>query len=242
MDNNDFFNGSPKTMFFSGFISGVAVLAIVAAVFFANMAMNDGSATAANEEETDSLVQDDEADEPAPAEAPSGQLPPVTSDDHILGDVSTAKVILVEYSDFQCPYCTGHQDTLKSIIDEYGNDVALVFRHFPLSFHPEAVPAAVASECAAEQGKFWDYHDELFANSGDLGDDSYEEIANDIGLNVNDFLDCYESGRYEDEIAAEMAGGTSAGVTGTPATYVNGTKVSGAVPLATFQGIIEEEL
>lgn len=242
MDNNDFFNGSPKTMFFSGFIAGVAVLAVIAAVFFANMAMKDGSATAADDAASDTVALDDDSAVPVPTDQPSGKLPPVTSDDHILGDVNTAKVVLVEYSDFECSYCTRHHDTLKSIMDEYADDVALVYRHFPLSFHPEAVPAAVASECAAEQGKFWDFHDELFANSGDLGDDLYEKIASDIGLNVGDFTDCYESGKYEDEIAAEMAGGSAAGVTGTPATYVNGTKVSGAVPFATFQGIIEEEL
>jgi len=238
-NNNDFFNGSPKTMFFSGFISGVALLAIVAAVFFANMAMND-EAKPAEAVSDDTVVDDDSAT--APTDTVPGELTPVTSEDHILGDVSKAKVVLVEYSDFECSFCTRHYDTVKQIMDDFGDDVAFVYRHFPLSFHPEAVPAAVASECAAEQGKFWEYHDELFANSSSLGDDLYEEIASDLGLNVNDFLDCYSSGKYDDEIAAEMNAGAAAGVTGTPATFVNGQKVSGAVPFATFQGIIEAEL
>ncbi len=131
---------------------------------------------------------------------------------------------------------------MDQIFEEYDGEVAWVYRHFPLSFHPEAMPAAIASECASEQGKFWEYHDELFANQSDLGDNLYEEIAEDIGLNVSDFNACLADNNYETEIKAEQTAGAAAGVSGTPGTFVNGELVKGAVPYDSFKSIVEQAL
>ncbi|MBU0531060.1 MAG: thioredoxin domain-containing protein [Candidatus Uhrbacteria bacterium] len=236
--NNTFFSGSPKTMFFSGFVAGIAVLAVIAALYLANLGMSDGKlpAVAGENDEVPAVVADD-------AQPAAGtNVPAVTEDDHVRGDLETAKVVLVEYSDFQCPYCSRHTPTMDQIFEEYDGEVAWVFRHFPLSFHPNALPAAVASECAAEQGKFWEFHDELFANQDDLGDNLYEQIAQDIGMNVNDFNDCLDDNNYETEIKAEMAAGAAAGVSGTPGTFVNGELVKGAVPYDSFKSIVEQAL
>jgi protein-disulfide isomerase len=131
---------------------------------------------------------------------------------------------------------------MQKIMEDYGDQVAWVYRHFPLSFHPEALPGANAAECASEQGKFWEYTDELFANQDKLGGDYYSEVAQKLGLNVKQFNDCFDSSKYQDHIEADQATGRTAGVTGTPATFVNGQFVSGAVPYSTFKQIIDAEL
>jgi protein-disulfide isomerase len=176
----------------------------------------------------------------APTPAPSGDLPEVTDEDHVRGNLDKAKVVLVEYSDFECPFCGRHHPTMEAISEKYGDDVAWVWRHFPLTnIHPQAIPAAEASECANEQGKFWEMSDELILNQTNLNRDTYDRIAGNLGLNTGDFADCLDSGKYKSLISKQQAGGAAAGVTGTPATFVNGSLVSGAVPLAQFESIID---
>jgi protein-disulfide isomerase len=233
--NNGFFSGSPKTMFFSGFVAGVAILAVIAALYLANLGLrNDKAPAVAGEPDPAAAAADD-------TQPTVGGVPGITADDHVLGNPN-AKVVLIEYSDFECPFCSRHIPTMQQIVDDYGDEIALVFRHFPLSFHPDALPAAVASECAAEQDKFWEFHDELFANNTELGDNLYEQIAKDLGMNVGDFQDCLDDNNYETQIKAEMAAGAAAGVSGTPGTFVNGQLVKGAVPYDSFKSIVEQAL
>jgi protein-disulfide isomerase len=120
--------------------------------------------------------------------------------------------------------------------------VKIVYKDFPLDFHKDARKAAEASHCAGEQGKYWEYHDVLFANISALGVDNLKKYATDLKLDVNQFTTCLDSGKHAAQIGKDMAEGAQAGVTGTPAFFVNGRFLSGAQPFASFQDAIEEAL
>ncbi len=177
---------------------------------------------------------------PAPAKPVSIT---VTKDDHIRGKAN-AKVMIVEYSDFECPFCGRHNPTMQSIMKKYGDKVAWVHRHFPLSFHAQAIPAALASECASEQGKFWEFSDKVYANQDKLaGGAAYlEQVGKDLGLNMDTYKSCISSQKYLSRVQADQAQGSALGVDGTPATFINGQLVSGAVPEASLTAIIDQAL
>lgn len=229
-----FFDGNPKMIFVFGLVAGIALTYVGGDL----IGGTSGRAVAAD---TDVAVVDDggTADAPAPA---AGKLAAVTDDDHVRGDIDKAKVVLVEYSDYECPFCERHHPTMKQITDKYGDDVAWVYRHFPLSFHPEALPAANAAECANEQGKFWEFTDALYENQDKLGSAYYGELADTLNLNRAKFDDCVETEKYAAKVTADTASGRTAGVSGTPATFVNGKMVSGAVPAETFYQLIDAAL
>lgn len=231
-----FFEGNPKMIFVFGLVTGIAITAI----FSGGINLPSFDSTGGGRGTSDRVVAD--FDEDNGSDRNVAELAPITADENILGDITKAKVVLVEYSDFECPFCTRHHPTMQRLVKEYGDDVAWVYRHFPLSFHPEAVPAALASECAAEQGKFWEFGDAMFEDNDKLGDDFYFEVAEDIGLKMSQFTDCYESEKYADVINADLASGGTAGVSGTPATFVNGVLVSGAVPYETLADLVDEML
>jgi len=147
---------------------------------------------------------------------------------------------LVEFSDFECPFCGRHYQTLKKILSDYKGKVRLVYKHFPLGFHPNAQKAAEASECASEQGKFWEYHDKLFENQPTgYSLEKFKQWAKDLGLNSSKFNDCLDSGKYAKKVQADYQEGLQKGVNGTPATFVNGQLVSGALPYEAFKQIID---
>lgn len=154
-----------------------------------------------------------------------------------------APVTIVEFSDFQCPYCQSAQTVLKQVLDKYPGKVRLAFRDFPLrQIHPQAQLAAEASRCAAEQGKFWEYHDLLFANASKLEASSLAAHAGSAKLDVNAFSACVASSRFKAAVEADLQAGLSAGVAGTPAFFINGTLLSGSQPLSAFESIIQSEL
>ncbi len=111
-----------------------------------------------------------------------------------------------------------------------------------MGFHNRAQPAAEASECARDQGKFWEFHDKLFANQQKLNDEDFMAHATELGLNIENFKACYESGKFREDVKKDAAEGAAAGVTGTPAFFVNGRFLSGAQPFEAFKGIIDDEL
>lgn len=246
-DPRGFFDGNPKTMFVFGVVSGIAITLLfnsLAGVGYA--ASGSGNGWFASNPEKGA-----EAAAVAKVDAPvvQGTLAEVTSADHVRGDLSKAKVVIVEYSDFECPFCARHHPTLVDIADDYGDDVAWVYRHFPLSFHPEANPAALASECANEQGKFWEYADALVANQDQLGETYYKSLAKELGMKTAQFNDCFDTEKYQDVVDADTASGRAAGVSGTPATFINGVLVAGsngssvgAAPKSTFTAIIDAAL
>ena len=150
---------------------------------------------------------------------------------------------LVEFSDFQCPYCKRAQATLKQIIERYPGKVRHLFRDFPLeSLHPEARRAAEAARCAQDQGKFWEYHDVLFANSPSLATDDLRRYAEQVGLEVPTFERCVSTGVHRATVQRDLEEGIRLGVNGTPAFFVNGRALHGAQPLEAFARVIEEEL
>jgi protein-disulfide isomerase len=166
----------------------------------------------------------------------------------ILKGSKDAKIILIEYSDFECPFCSTFHSTAQQIKDEYGDDIAWVYRHFPLDFHERARPAAVASECATELGgneSFWHYIDGIFENQEEnLLEAGLKTIAVDIGLNVDEFAKCLVSGNYDDKIEEQYQGGLTAGVNGTPGNIILNDKgeawlIPGALPFETLKEAID---
>jgi protein-disulfide isomerase len=128
------------------------------------------------------------------------------------------------------------------VISTYGNRIRFVYRHYPLPNHPRARPAAEAAQCAHEQGKFWEYHDRLFENQALLGDEDLKQHAARLGLDAAQFNACYDSQKYKADVDTDIRAGNEAGVSGTPAFYINGRMLSGAQPFEAFKRIIDEEL
>jgi protein-disulfide isomerase len=153
-----------------------------------------------------------------------------------------APVTIAEFADFQCPFCKRTEDTLKRVRTKYGDKVRVVHLDFPLSIHAHALQAAEAARCAGEQGKFWPYHDALYADQGKLAPEDLKASAARLGLDKNQFDACLDNAKYESGVRKDQAQGTSLGVEGTPAFFINGRSLSGAVPLERFSEIIDEEL
>lgn len=153
-----------------------------------------------------------------------------------------AWVTIVEVSEFQCPYCKRVTDTLKQIHEKYPQDVRFVFKHNPLPFHNRAKPAAIAGECAREQGKFWELHDAMFAGQPALEDNNLEAYAKSAGVDVGKWKTCYTGQKHAQRIDADTQLAASFGARGTPAFFINGRFLSGAQPFENFQKVIDEEL
>jgi protein-disulfide isomerase len=153
-----------------------------------------------------------------------------------------APVTIVEYSDYQCPFCRRAHPTIERVLKEYGDKVRFVFRDYPLNFHPRAVPASVAARCAAEQNKFWEFHTNLMEVNGDLSDADLGKRATDLGLDMAAFDACYASKKYEAAIQADFQAGAAVGVTGTPAFFINGRMIVGARPFEDFKDVVDDEL
>lgn len=154
----------------------------------------------------------------------------------------SAPVEMIEFSDFQCPYCLRAYETVMKVLSTYGDRVKLVYRHFPLPNHPDARPAAEASMCAADQDKFWPYHDRLFANPTKLSTTDLKQHAAALGLNVTEFDRCVNERKHRTAVDEDMAAGEKLGVSGTPAFFINGRPLTGAQPFEAFKRVIDEEL
>ncbi len=166
----------------------------------------------------------------------------VSTDDDPSRGPAEAQVTVVEFADFQCPYCAQVYTMLDRLERQYGNKVRIVYRDFPLSIHKDAAKAAEAAQCAHDQGKFWQMHDSLYARQAKLEVGDLKQRAAELGLDLVQFNQCLDSGKYTAEWKKDMSDGASYGVTGTPTFFINGRAVSGAQPYETFVEVIDEEL
>lgn len=156
------------------------------------------------------------------------------------GAGENAKITIIDYSEFECPFCARSRGALNELMKRYEGDIRIIYKNFPLSFHEKAVPAARAAYAANKQGKFWDYHDVLFANQQNLGEDFYIQVANDLGLDITQFNKDRKSDASKDAVDQDTADGATIGVRGTPYFLINGVPLSGAQPVANFEEIIQQ--
>jgi len=241
----------PQTMFIAGIVGGVLVLCTIGFFILLTIWLKGGVSLGAKT--TAGTVAVAPPSQPtAPDAAPSGPVPPVTAKDHIRGNPN-AKVVLIEYSDMECPFCQRFHSTLQQALKEYGNNVAWVYRHYPLSFHANAQKEAEASECAAELGgnqAFWTYIDKIFERSSVGGTgfalDKLAPLAKEIGLNESAFKTCLDSGKHAKTVQDQLNGGSAAGVQGTPGTFIvgkNGSQlIPGALPYESIKQAIDAAL
>lgn len=165
----------------------------------------------------------------------------VAATDPVKGPAS-APITIVEYSDFQCPFCARVNPALDQVRKVYGDKVRIVFKDFPLPNHPEAPKAAEAAHCAGEQGKYWELHDRMFANQQALQVPALKQHATALGLDMNAFNQCLDSGKHAGRVAENLKSGEAIGVGSTPTLYVNGRPVIGAQSFDYFKAVIDEEL
>ena len=168
---------------------------------------------------------------------------PVSAEGAFAQGPKDAPVTIVEFSDFQCPYCSRVVGTLKEVLRLYPKQVRLAFRDFPIpSLHPKAPKAAEAARCAGERGKFWEYHDLLFESQAQATTADFKRFAEQLKLDANSFATCLDSGKHAAAVAADVQEGTRLGITGTPTFFINGRLIVGDLPLETFQKFIDREL
>jgi protein-disulfide isomerase len=153
-----------------------------------------------------------------------------------------AVITLVEFSDYQCPYCHRAQEAVDQILKQYDGKVRFVHREYPIPGHPRAFAAAVAARCASDQGRFWDFHRNLLTVPGDLSDDDFKQRAAGLGLDGAKLGECVGSGRFDKDVNEAREAGSRIGVTGTPTFFINGRMLSGALPVEEFRQIVDEEL
>ena len=155
-----------------------------------------------------------------------------------------AKYTVIAFSDFQCPFCSRGDETVKQLMEKYGDNIKYIFKNYPLGFHPEATPAAKACWAAGKQNKYYEYHDKLFENQSKLGEELYVQIATELGLNIDKFNKDRNSDDADKAIKEDMKAGEAVGIRGTPGFILNGVKIYGAYPVEHFEKVItalEEE-
>lgn len=245
---------SPMQTFVGGIAAGIMLLCTIGFVVLLTVYIKTGFAA------SPVLAAGNQvANGQAAAQQAAGQVPTAANitvrdvdpkNDHIRGNAK-AKITIVEYSDFECPFCKRFHNTMQQVMDTYGDDVRWVYRQFPIDgLHAQARTEALASECAAEQGKFWEFADLIFARTN--GNDSLDlsqlpAYATELGLNVNQFNECLSTKKYAQAVQEDEADATAAGARGTPYSVLigpNGEKIpiSGAQPFATVEAAIKSFL
>jgi protein-disulfide isomerase len=219
---------------------------ILGAAYLLAMSIDRGSAQLAGLNDSLKVAA---AAAPAAAARPSGPKRPdpkkvykIEVGDAPIRGSESAKITIVEWADFQCPFCVRVNPTLEKIAKEYGDKVRFAFKHLPLSMHAKARAAHEASEAAHRQGKFWEMHDMIFASPRDLSPETYLRYANEIGLDIDQYNSDLSSTSVRKVIDDDLAMAGTLGVSGTPSFFVNGRFLSGAQPYGSFARVIDEEL
>jgi protein-disulfide isomerase len=167
---------------------------------------------------------------------------PVSVDDDPSQGPEDAPITIVQFAEFQCPYCGRAKETVDQVMEAYPGKIRMVFRDYPLSFHDRAIPAAVAANCAGVQGKYWEMYDQLMANQQSLSDADLARYASNAGVDIATWTTCRADPAQAAEVQADFEDGAKLGVNGTPAFFVNGILLSGAQPFSAFKEIIDREL
>lgn len=239
---------SGKSAFWLGFVTAILVLGTLGFILLGSAILRGASFEGLAKSGDTYAVADDATDDDAaaiPAPEPTS-VPVVSDDDHIRGN-KNAEITIIEYSDFECPFCGSFHPTMQQVMSNYEGKVRWVYRHFPLSFHPSALPAANAAECASEQGKFWEFADAMFANQESLSDSYYKQLATENKLNVSKWEDCYKANKFNDKIQTQSQEGANAGVSGTPGSFIidkdgNAIPIKGALPYSSVSAAIDQLL
>ncbi len=230
-----FITDSPKLNFFLGLILGIALISTTAYFTGGFSGKDNQAANNANNNNQAANQQNNENEQVAKVDLK------ISDSDYVLGN-RNAPVKIFEFSDFQCPYCARFQDTMNKIIKEYGDQVAWIYKQFPIASHPLGMPGALATECAGEQGKFWEMSDLIFANQDTLAEASFSKFAGQLGLDTNKFDTCVKEEKYKEKILADYNLGVESGVQGTPTNFINNNPVPGAVPYENLKTIIDQLL
>ena len=241
MNEDSSFNLAPKNIFLVGLVFGLLVAGTAGFVW----SLTNGSSDSKN-----APVTLGDTNQPPIAQA-EPVIAPVTDKDHVRGDLKKAKVVLIEYSDLECPYCKQFHPALQQMVKEYGDKVAWVYRHFPLTqIHPKAVKEAEASECANELGgsnKFWEFIDKVYEitpGNNQLDPAQLPIIATQIGLDKAKFETCLSSNKYSAKIQADIAAAAAAGAQGTPYSILlagnQKIPLEGAVPFEQIKSALDQ--
>ena len=238
---------SPKFAFYAGLVGGILLIGTIGFEVMLGLYVrgesNPSSATNTNNEPTQVV---DNGSNPPPSQ-PAGELPPVTDADHVTGNKNAA-VTVIEYSDYECPFCERFHPSVQQVLKEFGDKVRVVYRHFPLdSIHQKARPFAEASECIAKlkgNDAFWKFTDTVFSRggAGAMTLEDLPKLAKDLGVGEKAFSDCQKSDDAKKRVENQYQGGITAGVRGTPGSFINGTEVPGAVPYEQLKQMVETAL
>lgn len=236
-----------KTSLILGIAVGVAIISTAGFLFLFVDKMKSQSGPSI---QGTTIVNTNSGAQPTPSPTPTlpsptgdfSKVPAVSDSDYIRGD-KNAPITLIEYSDFQCPFCARHVPTVNALLEKYKGQVRFVYRHLPLnSIHPQAQKAAEAFECAGEQGKAYEMHDIIFENQSAMSVANLKSYAGQLGLNQNQFDSCLDDGKYASKVNQQARDAQASGISGTPGTWVGDQLVKGAYPIAIFEQIIDELL
>lgn len=229
-------------------LSGIVFNYFVIAALFLMIGLVLGSqffaapaAPALTQEDVARIVNEALANADFSAGGPDNSRFELVDNDPFLGP-EDAPVVIVEFSDFRCPYCGRHYaETLEPLLENYGQYIRYVYRDFAV-LGPESVQASLAARCANEQERFWDFHDAFFSNQGLLSRDFYLATARQFELNIDQFTECLDTAKYQNDLNADLFDGQLNGVSGTPGFFVNGTFIRGAQPYEIFERAVQREL
>jgi protein-disulfide isomerase len=234
----------PRVVFNYVVIAGVfLILGVAIGVLWAN---NSAASNRALIEQSVAAAVEAQAELIAASTAPSLDDPnsrfTVSADDDPFIGPEDAPIVIIEFSDFNCGYCKRFfTNTLQPILDTYGDSVRFTYRDYPI-LSESSLTAALAAQCANEQGKFWEFHNILFDNQGDFGRDALVRMAGEVGADTDTFAACLDDQKYMDEVVADYRDAQRIGIRGTPAFFINGRPISGAQGYQVFADIIEQEL
>lgn len=238
---------TPMQTFVFGAVAGFMTLCTIGFFILLGVVLNGGALAVAQADTAPTVAAPTAPTPAAPAPTRDVKIDPPVDDkkDHIRGN-NKAKVTIVEYSDFECPFCQRFHPTMKQVLADYGDDVRWVYRHFPLeTIHPNARRMSVASECAAEQGKFWEYTDAVYENMVQAKtQEGLLQIAKDVGVGNSKFESCLTSNKYDSDVQSDIRAASAAGCTGTPCSIVVGpngetTPINGAFPLERVKAVVD---